>query len=137
MMKLSRSLRSDAGETLAELLIAIAILGVAIAVIAGGLGTAIFASNTHRNYATAGTIARNAAETLKDRQLAWNTSGNYSVSGSGGYNVTVAAKCWDGNYPSIGWASCPTGTDQGLQRLTVTANGHGVSESVDVIKRKN
>src|SRR5204862_2610228 len=100
--------RGEAGETLVELLVAIAILGVAIVVIVGGLGNAILASNVHRNYATAGTVARNAAETLKDRRLPWNASGSYAVSGSNGVSVSVTAKCWNGNSPAT-FAACPNG----------------------------
>ena len=126
--------RGAAGETLVELLVAIAILGVAIVVIVGGLGNAILASNVHRHYATAGVVARNAAEALKDRTLAWNSSGSYAVSGSNGVSVSVTARCWNGDSPAT-FAACPNG-DRGLQALTVTASGNGVSESVTVLKRR-
>jgi type II secretory pathway pseudopilin PulG len=126
----------EAGESLAELLVAIAILGLAIVVIVGGLGNAIFASNEHRNYATAGTVARNAAETLKDRKLAWNASGNYTVPASGAFSASVSAKCWDLNSSPATFGACPNG-DAGLQQLTVTASGNGATESVTVLKRRN
>jgi type II secretory pathway pseudopilin PulG len=133
-MKHTPRSRGEAGETLVELLVAIAILSVAIIVIVGGLGNAIFASNVHRNHATAGAVARNAAEALQDRTLAWNVSGSYTVSGSNGVSVSVTAKCWNGDSPAT-FAACPNG-GRGLQALTVTASGNRVSESVTVLKRR-
>jgi len=103
-------------------------------VITGALGNAIFASNVHRNHATAGSVARNAAETLKDRKRAWNAQGSYSLPNENGFNVNVTARCWSGTSPAA-FAGCPNG-DQGLQELTVTATGHGSSESVTVLKRR-
>jgi len=127
--------RGEAGESLAELLVAIAILGIAIVVIVGGLGNAILVSTLHRNQATAGAVARNAAETLKDRKLAWSSSGSYTVTSSApGFSVSVTARCWNGDSPAT-FAGCPNG-DQGLQQLSVTASGNGASEAVTVLKRK-
>lgn len=125
----------EAGESLAELLVAIAILGLAIVVIAGALGNAIFASNVHRNFATAGTVARNAAETLKDRKLAFDPAGNYTVPPTAGFSVSVTAKCWDANSSPATFKACQNG-NAGLQELTVTASGNGTSESVTVLKRR-
>jgi type II secretory pathway pseudopilin PulG len=130
--------RGQHGESLAELLVAIAIMGIAIVVIVGGLGNAIFASNVHRNYATAGAVARNAAEKLKDRKFPWNANGNYTVSGSNGFSVSVAAKCWDPNSTAAipgNFHDCQNG-DVGLQQLTVTASGKGTTETVTVLKRR-
>jgi len=134
--RLRARLRSEAGESLAELLVAISILGLAIVVVVGALGNAIFASNVHRNYATAGTVARNAAETLKDRKLAFNTAGNYTVSPSSGFSVSVSAKCWDLNSTPATFSASGNCTT-GLQQLAVTASGNGTSESVTVLKRSN
>jgi type II secretory pathway pseudopilin PulG len=134
-MKHARRRFDEAGESLAELLVAIAILGIAIAVITGGLGDAIFASNEHRNYATAGTVARNGAEAIKDRKLAWNASGNYTLPASNGVTPTVTARCWNGDSPAT-FAGCPN-NDRGLQQLTVTATSRGTTESVTVLKRRN
>jgi type II secretory pathway pseudopilin PulG len=136
-MKRAAGSRGEAGETLAEILVTIAILGLAIVVIVGALGTALRASAIHRTHATADTVARSAAETLKDRKLAWNSSGSYTVSGSSGVTVSVTAACWNGDSPAtFGPAPCPNG-DRGLQQLTVTATGDGASETVTVLKRRN
>jgi type II secretory pathway pseudopilin PulG len=127
--------RSEAGETLAEILVTLSVLGLAVIIIVGALGTALRASAVHRGHATADTVARSAAETLKDRKLAWNASGTYTVSGSSGVNVSVAARCWKGDTPAT-FAACPAG-DLGLQQLTVTATGNGATETVVVVKRRN
>ena len=130
-----RARRSEAGETLAEVLVTISILGLAVVIIVGALGTALRASAVHRDHATADTVARNAAETLKDRKLAWNASGSYSVSGSSGVNVNVTTLCWNGDSPAT-FATCPN-SDRGVQQLTVTASGNGATETVIVLKRRN
>jgi len=134
----SAARRREAGETLAEVLVTISILGLAIVMIVGALGTALRASAIHRNHATADTVARSAAETLKDRKLAWNSSGSYTVSGSSGVTVSVTARCWAGDYPMTFTAACPGPTgDKGLQQLTITATGSGTTETVTVLKRRN
>src|SRR5262249_31396811 len=125
--------RSEAGETLAEVLVTIAILGLAVTVIVGALGAALKASAVHRNHAPADTVARGSAETLKDRKLAWTASGAYTVSGANGVTVSVSARCWNGDSPAT-FAACPNG-DRGLQRLTVTASANGATEVVTVLKR--
>jgi type II secretory pathway pseudopilin PulG len=129
------SFRAERGETLAELLVTIAILGIAIVAIVGGLGDALLASNVHRSHATADTVARSAAETLKDRAPGtWNSAGSYTIAAQSGFSVSVSARCWNGDSPAT-FGSCPNG-DKGLQELTVTANGNGTTETVAVLKRR-
>jgi type II secretory pathway pseudopilin PulG len=130
-----RSTKSEAGETLAELLVTIAILGIAIVAIVGALADALLASNVHRSHATADTVARNAAETLKDRDpTTWNAGGSYTVTAPSGFSVSVTARCWNGDSPAT-FAACPNG-DRGLQELTVTATGNNATETVAVLKRR-
>jgi prepilin-type N-terminal cleavage/methylation domain-containing protein len=67
------STRDDAGFTLLELLVAVAILGIAVAVIVGGMTTSILSSDIHRKDVTVDTLARSYAEAVK-QQIA---SGGY------------------------------------------------------------
>jgi hypothetical protein len=134
-MKLLARLSSEAGETLAELLVTIAILGVAIVAIVGGLGDAILASTVHRSHATADAAARSAAEKLKNRDIAtmpWNSSGTYSISGA-----TITAQCLkDTDAIPPTFDTCPAG-DLGLQKLTVAVSGpKGVTETFEILKRR-
>jgi len=123
----------EAGESLAELVVTIAIMGLAVVILVGGLGTAILASSEHRNHATAETVVRSAAETLKARDFAYVPGGTYSLPAQSGITPSVSTVCMNGaTYPPM-VVSCPAG---GLQQLTVSATANGVTESVVIYKRK-
>jgi hypothetical protein len=123
--------RPEAGETLAELLVAIAILGVAVVAIVGGLANGILASSVHRQHATADTKVRSTAECLRDRSVVYRDDANYSACSTPG--VTIAAAWWNGDNPStFSNAQNPNG----LERLTVTASSGRTSETVMVLKGK-
>src|SRR3954468_6166662 len=62
----------DRGETLLELMISLAILGVAVVTIAAGIALSIKTSDVHRKEVTASAYARDFAEALQN-----------SVAGSG------------------------------------------------------
>jgi prepilin-type N-terminal cleavage/methylation domain-containing protein len=142
---------SEAGFSLAEILITIAIVGVTFTAILGGMVTSITVSSLHRKQATADTVARSAAEWVKDaaRNGYVSCAGNntYSLSGltiPSGYGVAVTrVEYWNGTFPSGGAAyepafqsSCPS-TDPGLQRITIaaTSNDGQDTETVQVLKR--
>lgn len=114
-----------------EILVTVAI-SVAIVLMVGGLATGVFASNVHRQHATADASARSIGECLQDRQLPWNSMGSYPACASSG----IAAKCWDaGSYPAT-FSNCPNG-DTGLQQLTITATQGSATETLTVLKRRN
>ncbi len=134
--------RGERGETLIEITVTVAILGIAIVAVVAGLATAIVASDSHRKLASADTMVRSVAEAVKDRSVAWNANGDYSAAISGivtaGYTHSVQAQCWTGNNGAPTWANCPNG-DLGLQRITITVTSTGArgeSESVTIIKRR-
>ena len=58
----------EAGLTLVELLVTIAIMGIAFAVLVGGMGTAVLGSDLHRKQADAENILRSFAETVKSAE---------------------------------------------------------------------
>jgi Tfp pilus assembly protein FimT len=125
----------ETGETLAELLVTIAILGIAIVAIVGGLANGILASSAHRDHATTNAVALTAAECLKDRSVAYQQNGNYSSSGCIPSGVTVSTAWWDG--ASTSPAAFGNGqTTFGLQRLTVSAAATRATESVTILKRR-
>jgi Tfp pilus assembly protein FimT len=125
---------SEAGETLAELLVTIAILGLAIVVITAGLGAAIISSDVHRGHATADGLARSTAECLKDRTQPYQASGNYSSSGCIPSGVSVATQWWTGT-PTSPAAFSSTSNANGLEQLTVTATSGSSRQTVAVLKR--
>jgi type II secretory pathway pseudopilin PulG len=142
----SRTSRSEAGETLAELLVTISIISISIVFLVGALGNSIALSSTHRQHATAETVARNVAEAIKDRDVSFVASGSYPQSiwtpsvDATGYQVVVSkADCWDGdiNASPAHFGSCPASPDRGLQRvtITVTSDAKGEQEQLSILKR--
>lgn len=145
---------SEAGFSLAEILITIVIVAVTFTAILGGLMTSITVSALHRKQPTADTLARDAAEWVKDSRknpyVNCAGTGTYTFTGltiPSGYAVSVTSvKYWDGNTSvnltsTTGFtATCPPigfPADQGLQYIKVVANSTdgSASESVEVFKR--
>jgi prepilin-type N-terminal cleavage/methylation domain-containing protein len=149
---------AEGGFSLVEVLITIVIVGVTFAALLGGLITTITVSSLHRKQATADSVARSAAEWIKDGvQTPYHNCagvGWYSLSGlprPAGYSVAIqSVEYWDGvgAVAGIPYAlnsgvgghlgpTCPGGGDKGLQRITivVTSSDPPISETVQVIKR--
>ena len=142
---------SEEGFSLAEIVITIAIVGVTFAAILGGMMTAITVSSQHRKHATADTLARSAAEWVKDpvRNAYANCAGvnTYSISGVSaptGYSVSITSvEYWNGTAPNGAatyqptFASTCTSPDAGLQRITITASAPSgaATETVQILKR--
>lgn len=131
-----------------EILVTIVIMGVAFTAILGGMVTSITVSAAHRDQATADTIARNAAESVKDPKLAYSpcaTTDSYASAMPAGSTITKV-EYWDGAAPAptASYAvtfstSCPPPSktlDQGLQRITITASSRTATETVQVLKRE-
>jgi prepilin-type N-terminal cleavage/methylation domain-containing protein len=138
-------LADERGETLVEMLLAVAIMGIAAVALMAGLTTSVLMSDIHRKQATAGTTVRDYAEALQK----YVAEGHY-VDGCGspapyalgafadpaGFQHSVVAgsiRYWNGT----AWQSSCT-TDKGLQKLTVkvaSADGRA-SEQLVVVLRK-
>ena len=137
--------RSDRGETLIELVVAVAILGLAAVAILGGLMMGVRTSVMHRNDATGGAYVRSFAEAIQT-----------SVDGNGYKPCSSAAAAYEGvAVPDLpaGYAKSVTGlqswngstwgacTADGVQRLDlkVTTTGddeHNAKEALTVILRQ-
>jgi prepilin-type N-terminal cleavage/methylation domain-containing protein len=129
----------DRGETMIELLVALAIMSVAVVVLAGGLGTAVTISDIHRKQATAGLVVRNYAEFVTSAVAA----GGYPAScvplaigyaAPTGYTASIVSQSyWTGS----GW-SAACSTDTGLRQLTLQVAGPDgrASEQLTVEVRK-
>jgi prepilin-type N-terminal cleavage/methylation domain-containing protein len=139
---------SEGGFSLAEVLVTIAIVGITFTAILGGLMTSIKASALQRTEATADSLARSAAEWVKDSvHNQYVSCPSYSTSGlsvPGGYSVAITqVEHWTGNTPVAGTpyspvfqTTCP-GTDHGLQRITIvaTSSNGDATERVQILKR--
>jgi prepilin-type N-terminal cleavage/methylation domain-containing protein len=142
-------IRSDAGFSLVEIVITIAIVGVTFSAILGGLFASITVSALQRTEATADTAARSAAEVVKDSEHNPYSNcagpGHYSLTGlsvPNGFSVTITdVAYWDGHPPAGGAVgfqpNCP-GSDAGIQRITIAAASSDgqATETVQVIKRR-
>jgi type II secretory pathway pseudopilin PulG len=133
----------DRGESLLELLIAVAIMGVAVAAIVGGIGVSVLMSDVHRKQATAGTGVRDFGEAVENQVMAggyFPCAAPAKYAAPAGFTVparftssVTSVKYWTGSAWS---ATC--GTDIGLQQLTVqVASGDGrASERLEFVVRK-
>ncbi len=142
----SRAAR-DQGESLIELILAVAIMGIAVVSIVSGLGTSILMSDIHRKQATAGAYVRDYAEAVQSYvggtgYTACAAPASYSASNVGftgtpsGYAASpISLQYWTGT----AWSVSPCSADTGLQRLTVqvaSSTNARASEQTVVILRK-
>jgi prepilin-type N-terminal cleavage/methylation domain-containing protein len=135
-MKRCRRLRDERGETLIEILVAIAIRGIGAVAILAGLQVSIRVSDIHRKEATGGAYVRSAAEAVSTYVGAAVTNykacagaNYYSAQPSlaltlpPGYVLTqAAAEKWSGT----AWIS-PCSSDNGVQRVKLTVTSPSTS----------
>lgn len=146
--------RHDGGDTLLEVVIAVAITGIFAVALMNVLIESIGSSSDHRNLATADTLVKSYSDDIKQRvQLGYQSgSSGYTKCASAAYSdsafadsnpqtksslaadrrFTVAVTKVEylspaGFVTTFGTGAIAPGTcdDQGVQRLTVTAQGPG------------
>jgi type II secretory pathway pseudopilin PulG len=119
--------RTERGETLVELLVSIMIMGVALVVLLGGVGTAIRMSSLHRHRVAANAYARAFATAIEDAVAASPTgyldcagpasyAGAYTLSDPGYTGSIASVRYWAG---SAFGTTCSAGSDTGVQEVTV------------------
>jgi type II secretory pathway pseudopilin PulG len=135
----------ERGDTLLELVVAVAIMSVALVAILGAFATAILISGIHRQQATASAYVRSYAEAIEN-EVAASPSGYKANCAPGyasgftvpaGYSATITAvSFWNGSaFPS---GACNAASDLGVQRVSLrvaSANGRA-AETLDVILRR-
>ena len=144
---MSRHRHDDRGETLLELVITIAILGVCVVGIGAGIALSIKISSIHRDQATADAFLHNYAETLQNSYTACSggVAPNYvsvaSLAAPSGFSTpTATVKFWNasGSPAAFNSSTCPA-TDPGLQQVTLGLDSTDgfTSETLVVILRKS
>lgn len=140
-----RPVRDEAGTTLVEVLMTVAILGVGIVAIVGGMGASIIGTDHHRKQAQAHTVLLSAADVVKSQAVnpyvACATTAAYTagagVSLPAGWTTSYisvrSVRYWDG---STFAAACPS-PDSKLQliEVQVATPDSRATESVAVVKR--
>lgn len=123
----------ERGETLVELLVTVAILGVSAVAVLGAMLLGIFSSDVGRKQSTSSAYARSFAEAIQKSvdanggyascATATSTYGAVAVPGlPGGYTRSVAAvESWSGS----AWGGCDA---NGIQRITVRVVSTGTGE---------
>jgi type II secretory pathway pseudopilin PulG len=137
---------TDLGETLVELLVAVAILGIAVVAIITAMGTSVLVSTLHREQSQATAVLVSAAEAVKSPTVAaapcgspttaYTTAAATVTRPTGWAAPTVAVRYWDGD--SFELACSGTATTRRLQQVTVTVKSPDgrTKESVSVVKRE-
>jgi type II secretory pathway pseudopilin PulG len=138
-------MRSQRGESLLELVVAIALMGVAIVAVMSGLTTTVLLSDVQRKEATAASVVRNYAEALQQfvadgHYLACANAGSYAVPGFApptGFTARIvpgSVLYWTG---ALWLPLCLP--DRGVQKLRVKVDSTDgrASEYLDVVLRKS
>lgn len=122
-----KRMKSEAGSSLAEVLVTIVILGVAISGIVAGLGSVSMSSDRNRKQVSADTVVRSYAEAIKKRvaiglYAPCATTSSYSTPNwtppAGYANTTiVSVQYWQPG--SNSFTSGPCTSDQGAQLLNL------------------
>jgi type II secretory pathway pseudopilin PulG len=134
--------KDQRGETLVEILVTIAVVGITLTGILGGIALAVSSSGQQQGRGTAETVLRDEAEALASPSVAYvpcATPSSYHppYAPPAGWTASISTvRYWNGQTPA-GWlTTCPS-PDAGLQRLTLTATDGNVTETVDVLERRS
>lgn len=123
-MSRARLPRTDAGETLIELLVAITIMGIAVVGVMAGLTTGVKSSASVRsNDATERVLVSVAALLEQAHYLPCTAAIAYRVPDQPGFAATDTVRYWDGapsTAPLKYGPACPDGQDHNLERIQVT-----------------
>jgi prepilin-type N-terminal cleavage/methylation domain-containing protein len=136
----------DRGESLIELLISLAIIGIVVFTIFEGVRVSIQASDVHRQATTASVYLRDYAEDIETYVGA--TQSNYQTGNPSFYSPAVVALSLPSGYSAsivsglcgdgTSWSACSAATDVGLQRLTlqVRSPDSRATEQLVIVVRK-
>jgi prepilin-type N-terminal cleavage/methylation domain-containing protein len=143
MHSLRRRAADERGETLAEVLMTISIMGILFAAVLGALAVSAQTSDTSKKEGATEALIRSYAEQIQDLSYVnCASTGAYTIAGFSvptGYTVApTAVRYWDGSNPAGFGAPCPNAaSDKGVQAVDLraqTADGR-VNETMTLYKR--
>lgn len=126
---------SDAGDTLIEVLVALAVLSIGVVTVVGGLSTQVIATGANRDQAQASSVLNDAAEFVKAQSFSTVCALTSSTA------ITASSVRLDSSWtvtegPATDFDSggtCSGSTE--LAKVTVSVSGHGESLSLIVARR--
>ncbi|MFE7227111.1 type II secretion system protein J [Nocardioides sp. NPDC057577] len=140
--------RSDRGETLVEVLVAVSILGIAGVAVVTGLQMSITSSDIHRKQTTGGAYARSYAESIQD-YVASAADRYVPCAGANAYSPATVGFTVPSGYtaeqavakrvpPDGGVAGACSGNDTGVQQIEITlaASDGRAAERLTVLLRR-
>lgn len=127
-----RPRHDEAGFTLVEVLVALAIMSLAFVAIVGGLGVFFRATSTQRATADLDQRLRTYAESLPYSDAC---PADYSAAAPSGYSVAVGVEYLvAGSNPADFTGSCPSDVHRLTVTMTRTADGR--ADALTIVKRK-
>lgn len=132
-------LRREAGVALAEVLIAIVVIGLGMTVVVGSYATGVRTTGRHGDLTYANITANVVAEWVAGQD--YSSAGSYTEPPASAYppdwgpdNVDLEVECWDdGSDPPTFNAGC--GTDTGLQLVRIELSSALGSRTLEILKR--
>lgn len=137
--------RSEAGTTLVELLVTVAIMGIAVVSIVAAMGTSILGTDHHRKQAQAQTVLLSAIDAVKSQSTnayqSCATAATYApaagVTLPAGWTASVisisSVTYWNGS--AFAAAPCAPDTKLQLVRVQVATPDGRATEFASVVKR--
>lgn len=113
--------RGEAGASLVELLVAMAIIATALVVFITALSTGAFAVSASDQLTRATNLAASQLETVKAAEYLTGTV-SYATIPAGDYDINQQISYWNGS----SFTSAP-GADSGMQWITVTVSYDGAT----------
>jgi prepilin-type N-terminal cleavage/methylation domain-containing protein len=122
----------ERGDTLLEVMIAVAIMGIVLVAFAGGLIAVVHWSDVHRKQATAGAYVRDWAEAVES----WVSAGNYPGCASSSAYESVTVPAFPSGYAKrVVSSSCAYGTQVQQLTLEVASTDNRASERLVIFVR--
>ena len=121
---------------LIELVVTVALMGLAMLAVLGAMGVFFKVEDSHRAMTQLDQDLRSYAEALLALPYDSDCTVEYSATVPTGNTASVVVGFWKKDLPPTYQNTCPTNTDPGIQRLTVTLTrtADGYSDSLEIVK---